>query len=217
MSELGTCTNRHACVVYDRQRGYEHPSAITLARLASRLVDSSKQGLALKWDKWTQIRDNLNTIIPEYLKPKGERRTSNLTHTMDILVIETIPTFQDVVLGSFHAKLQSTRGTPIDPDIKAFYDKIRTVEPLMIQKLRKTLIVLREDWKGRIARGSQENRQQVQMNPTLLSPRNRLKRSISGLDKLSLVRSVFSGLIVSMTCVQNTIALHSSPTTSRSP
>lgn len=131
--------------------------------------------------------------MPEYLKPKGERRTSNLKHTMDILVIETIPTFQDVVLGSFHGKLQSTRGTPIDPDIKAFYDKIRTVEPRMIQKLRATLIVLSEEWKRRIGRGSEENRQQVQHNPTLLSPRNKLKRSISGLDKLSLVRYVCFG------------------------
>ena len=43
MSELGTCTERHQDIVYER--GYENPSAIILAHLAFLFVDAPKQGL----------------------------------------------------------------------------------------------------------------------------------------------------------------------------
>ena len=81
MSELGTCTERHQDIVYER--GYENPSAIILAHLASLFVDAPKQGLTgLKLDKWSDILHGLKTKVPEYVKPRGEGRRSS-DHAMD--------------------------------------------------------------------------------------------------------------------------------------
>jgi hypothetical protein len=170
--------------------GYEHSNAVLLAHLASRLVDSSKQGLQLRMNEWYGVRDRLNTIEPEYLKPKMERGTAKLRHVMDILVIETIPEFQELMLASYYDNIP--RYIPMDEDIRAFYEEIRVAEPKLIQELTVALTRLRDDWINSIGKYKQDQKRLIDSHAKVLSPKRNLKRTISSLTKNDIVLTTAS-------------------------
>jgi hypothetical protein len=166
-SGLGTCTDRHRDVVY--ARGYEDPMAITLALLASRLIDAPKQGLRLKQEKWKEILRGLKVSAPNYIEAKGVRRLGNSTHIMDVLVLDIIPQFQDRVLKSFNDSIGREGRIPMDPDIRQFYEKMKLKYPAMVQSLRNALVILEADWKTFIAKSKREldkNKEFITCSPT---------------------------------------------------
>jgi hypothetical protein len=183
-SKLGACTNRHEMVVY--KHGFEHPGAITLARLASRLVDAAKQGLTLKMDRWANIERKLAGMDPPYMNPFADHPNA-LNHVMDILVLETMPQFQDRVLKAFNEAVHEEEHIPIDPDIKAFHDKVKAKAPQMIQDLRMALTVLSNDWKKHVGKKERERQSLHAQNSVRLSPRKQMKRSVSAMEKDDLV------------------------------
>ena len=188
-SELGICTDRHRDIVYDR--GYSDPTAITLARLASRLVDAPKQGFRLKLDKWTEVLRGLNVRPPEYIRPKGEGRVARTTQIMDILVLEAIPAFRDEVMTLFARSLNSRPGTenriPIDEDIMEFYQAAAGTYPEAVAAMRAALCVLEEEWKKFHSKNKHE--QALNKDYKTCSPTKRLSRSASRIDRASLVRT----------------------------
>lgn len=183
MSELGTCTDRHRDIVY--ARGYETPSAITLAHLASLLVDAPKQGLYLKPDKWNDLLNSLHVTIPEYVKPRGEqRRLSN--HVMDILVLQIIPQFQDRVLQTYHANVGGESNIPPDADIRAFYERFQSSHTATLESLTLALKVLRGKWGRFYTKSMNEqsrNRDEIQCSPT----RKKKPKSSGKADQAQLV------------------------------
>jgi RNA dependent RNA polymerase len=165
-SELGTCTHRHRDLVY--AHGFEHPLAILMAQLASRLVDAPKQGLRLKAEKWEELLRSLNTKDPEYIKPTGAYKMLDSNHVMDVLVLKVIPEFVNSVFESFHAKLGTE--SPMDPDIKDFYTRMLSREELrpMLRKLKDDLKNLQHrylqfyaKWGHRMA----QNREEILLTP----------------------------------------------------
>lgn len=186
-SELGICTDRHRDIVYDR--GYSDPTAITLARLASRLVDAPKQGFQLKLEKWTEILSGLNVRPPEYIRPKGEGRVSRRTKIMDNLVLEVIPTFRDEVMTLFARSLNSSLGTenriPIDEDIREFYQAAVETYPEAVAAMRAALSVLQDEWKKFFSKNKHE--QELNKDYNTCSPKKGLSRSASRIDRASLV------------------------------
>lgn len=166
-SELGTCTHRHRDVVYTE--GFEHPTAITLARLGSHLVDAPKAGLRLRLDKWNSFLNNLRVNVPEYIKPKGERRNFNSPHVMDVLVLQVIPEFLNRVLTSFNEQVGGDAVIPIDPDIKSFYEKIKSRRPQLVDTLKSELLRLQQEWKrciGKKLDDKSRNREEHTCSPT---------------------------------------------------
>ena len=183
-SKLGACTNRHETVVYTH--GHDHSYAVTLARLASRLVDAPKQGLRLKMDKWSAIEKKMSVMDPPYMNPFADH-PNQLNHVMDILVLKTIPQFQNHVLQSFNEAVHGNEGIPIDPDIKSFYDKVKNLAPQMIEDLRIPLKNLADDWKKHVGKKDTERRHLFAQNSDRLSPRKQMKRSASAMEKDDLV------------------------------
>ena len=187
-SELGICTDRHRDVVYNR--GYSNPEAITLARLASRLVDAPKQGFQIKLDKWNEILSRLKVPPPEYVQPKGARRMAPLTNVMDVLVLGVIPAFRDEVMISFNKSFTSkvggeTRSIPLDEDIEAFYTAAMRVYPEAVEGIRNALLLLYEEWVNVFSRNQRE--QALNKDYTTCSPKKGLSRSASRIDRSSLV------------------------------
>jgi hypothetical protein len=149
-------------------RRYDDPSAITLARLASRLVDAPKQGLRLKRDKWTDILRGLKVSVPNYIESKGGRRPRNTEHIMDILVLDIIPEYQDCVLRSFSENAGS-ENLPMDSDIKGFYEKAKEKYPALVEALRKPLEGLETEWIQFIAKSKaaqDKHREFITCSPT---------------------------------------------------
>jgi len=186
-SELGICTDRHRDIVYDR--GYSDPTAITLARLASRLVDAPKHGFRLNPKKWTEIQRGLNVRLPEYIRPKGDGRIAETTKIMDILVLKAIPAFRDEVMKLFTRSLNSRLGTedwiPIDEDIKEFYQTAARTYPEAVAEMRAALSVLEGEWKNFHSKNKHE--QALNKDYTTCSPKKGLSRSASRIDRASLV------------------------------
>lgn len=190
-SGLGFCTNLHRDTVYDK--GFGHPSALTLARLASRLVDAPKSGLCLRPDKWEATAKQLAARIPEYIKPIGERRT-NSAHIMDELVLKTIPDFQERVLRSFHELVRGETIIPIDADIKAYYETIRATNPRMVESLKVSLLSLKREWTYLIGKKEQErnrNNESVTCSPT-----KKMKRSASSIERSRMVLIILFKLML---------------------
>lgn len=182
-SELGTCTNRHRDLVY--AHGFEHPSAITMAQLASRLVDAPKQGLRLKAEKWEELLKSLKVKEPEYIKPTGEYRMLDSNNIMDVLVLNVIPGFVNSVFESFHAKLGTE--SPMDPDIKDFYTRMLGREELhpMLCELKEDLKILQNRYLKFYAKWGHtmaQIREEV-----LLSPRKKRIRSLSEDERSEMV------------------------------
>jgi len=190
-TKLGACTNRHEMIVY--RHGHEHPWAITLARLASRLVDASKQGLRLKMDQWDSIEKGVSTRNPPYMNPY-EDHPIELGHIMDILVLNVIPQFQDGILKAFNEAICEGTPIPIDPDIKDFYDKTKAKAPLMIAELKLALTQLSNEWKTYAGKKENERQQLVWQNSVRLSPRKQIKRTASAMEKNDLVPLVLISL-----------------------
>jgi hypothetical protein len=186
-SQLGVCTDRHRDVVYDR--GHSAPAAITLARLASRLVDAPKQGFQIKLDKWSEILSRLKVRPPEYVRPKGERRVTRLANVMDVLVLQVIPTFRDEVMISFNTSLNSKTtmqtGIPLDEDIKEFYMAATREYPEAVAGLRKALGLLSDEWLNFFSRNQRD--QALNKDYKTCSPKKGLSRSVSRIDRSSLV------------------------------
>lgn len=186
-SQLGTCTDRHRDVVY--HRGYSDPAAITLARLASRLVDAPKQGFQIKLNKWTETLSQLKVHPPQYVRPKGERRVPFWTNVMDILVLKVIPAVRDEVMISFNTSLNSRVDTettiPLDEDIKEFYMAAAKQYPEAVSAMRKALSLLHEEWSSFHSKNQHE--QALNKDYKTCSPRKGLSRSVSRIDRSSLV------------------------------
>jgi hypothetical protein len=165
-------------------RGYEDPTAIMLAQLASRLVDAPKQGLRLKQEKWKDILRGLKVSVPNYIEAKGGRRPGNSKHIMDVLVLEIIPQFQDRVLKSFNDNFGSESSVPMDPDIKKFYETVRLKYPAMVESLRNALVNLEANWKTFIAKSKREqdkNKEFITCSPTKKGQKSNRKISQSEL------------------------------------
>jgi hypothetical protein len=191
-SELGTCNVRHRDVVY--ARGFEDPLALTLAHLASHLVDAPKLGIRLRPHKWGQLLSQLRVSEPEYVKHKGERRQIDSAHVMDVLVLQVIPQFLDRVLLSFHEQIRGQAIIdPMDSDIKAFYIAIREKYPQIVGSLRKELLPLREEWVSAVRRNSEDqSRSRDDINS---SPKKKLRRSSSKTKRLLQVSFTFQRLL----------------------
>ena len=187
MSELGTCTDRHRDIVYEKD--YEDPSAIILAHLASLLVDAPKQGLSLKRDKWIDILRGLKTKAPEYIKPRGEgRRLSG--HVMDILVLQVIPQFRDRLLGTFHANVGGE--IPLDADIQAFYERFQELHAPTLTSLAEALTKLKAKWTRfhtQNKRDQERNKDLIQCSPQKAKNQKPIRRR--GQDESVLLKVFF--------------------------
>lgn len=170
-SDLGTCTLRHRDVVYSK--GFEHPQAILLARLAAKLVDAPKAGLRLRLEKWNSLLKQLRTNMPEYVKPPGERRYIDSPHVMDVLVLQVIPQFHERVLISYNEQIRGDAFIPIDSDIKAFYDAVKAAHPKLISNLKEKLAPLNSEWKRHVQR-IKNNQTRVREDVTC-SPKKRTR------------------------------------------
>jgi hypothetical protein len=170
-SDLGICNVRHRDVVYEK--GFDHPQAILLAHLAAKLVDAPKAGLRLRQDKWIPLLKELRTNIPEYVKPKGERRNLDSAHVMDVLAFQVIPQFLDRVLISYCNQVGADAPIPIDPDIKRFYETVKTTHPKMIANLKEKLALLHSEWMTNFKKIKSEQ-DQIREDVTC-SPRKRQK------------------------------------------
>jgi hypothetical protein len=167
-------------------RGYGDPTAITLALLASRLVDAPKQGLRLKQDKWKEVLRGLKVSVPKYIEAKGVRRLGNSNHIMDVLVLEIIPQFQDRVLKSFNDSIGREGGIPMDPDIRHFFETVKLKYPAMVESLRNALVILEADWKTFIAKSKREqdkNKEFITCSPTKKGQKTNSRISQSELVK----------------------------------
>ena len=174
MSELGTCTDRHRDLVYER--GYENPSALILAHLASLLVDAPKQGLYLKSAKWNDLLKGLQTKPPEYVKPRGEqKRPSN--HVMDVLVLQVIPQFQDRVLHTYHDNVGGKSNIPLDADIREFYDRFRSSHAAVLEPLILSMKKLQGKWAQFHTKSM--NEQSKNREDTLCTPTKRKRQKSS--------------------------------------
>jgi len=183
-SELGTCTVRHRDVVY-KHGNFEHPDALTLAHLASNLVDATKNGLQLRYEKYTRFLSGLRVLEPEYLKPKGTRRDGNPTHVMDVLVLRVIPEFQDQVTMQFHQHAPAGRSMPIDPDILAFYNHVKETHPALVERLRGELDAVRHQWTRHA--GSMSINRARQKEDLTCSPSKRRRRVLCRTDSREMV------------------------------
>jgi len=171
-------------VVY--AKGYEAPHAITLAHLASYLVDAQKAGLRLRKEKWSSLLTDLKVVEPEYMKSKGvDKRMSR--KVMDVLVLDVIPSFREEVLASFNEHVGRDESIPIDADIKAFYDAIVRSHPELVTTLKQSLLSIKTEWEYEI--GKIKNGQNKTIDDTNCSPRKRVKRTNSAISKDSLVTS----------------------------
>ena len=182
-SELGTCTIRHRDVVY--AKGFDHHQAILLSHLAGKLVDAPKLGLRLRVDKWIHLLHQLKATIPEYIKPKGERRHFDSCHVMDTLVLQDIPQFLDNVLFSFNEKVREGAAIPIDADIKAFYEMIKLAHPKLVDRLIEKLKSLKAEWLKCIAKT--KNDQTRSRDEITVSPRKKAKTMAKNVSILALV------------------------------
>jgi len=186
MSELGTCTERHRDIVYER--GYNNPSAIILAHLASLLVDAPKQGLRLKPDKWNDMLRSLNAKIPEYVKPRGEQRKTS-GNVMDVLVLEVIPEFRKRVLGTYHANVGGEKQIPLDADIRAFYESLQALHGPTLAALTEALRKLRAKWTNfytKYKRDQERKRDFILCSPQ--KPKNHKPIRRRGHDEMVLVQ-----------------------------
>jgi hypothetical protein len=169
--------------------GYSDPTAITLARLASRLVDAPKQGFQLRPEKWNEIKSGLNVPQPEYLRPKGEGRVASRTKVMDILVLNVIPAFRDEMMTSFAKSLNSMLGTEnsiaIDEDIREFYQAASSRYPEAVAGMRAALSILNEEWKNVISKN--EYKRALNKDYQTCSPKKGLSRTASRIDRAPLV------------------------------
>jgi hypothetical protein len=164
--------------------GYEDPTAIILARLASRLVDAPKQGLRLKQEKWKEILKELKVSAPNYIEAKGGGHPGNSKHIMDVLVLEIIPQFQDRVLKSFNDIVSRESRIPMDQDIKKFYETVRLRYPAMVESLRNALVILEGEWKTFIVKSKREqdkNKEFITCSPTKKGQKSNSKISQSEL------------------------------------
>ena len=167
-------------------KGFAHPQAILLARLAARLVDAPKAGLRLRPEKWNSLLKQLRTNIPEYVKPRGERRYFDSPHVMDVLVLQVIPNFHERVLISYNEQIRGDVVIPIDSDIKAFYDAVKTTHPKLIANLKEKLAPLSSEWKRHVQKIKNDQtraREDVTCSPkkrtrTRKSPQSVLVKSI---------------------------------------
>jgi len=186
-SQLGTCTTRHRDVVYTHT--HEHPSAVRLAHIASRLVDATKHGFRLKMDKWEAVCNELRVPEPDYVKGVGERKTSNPKHILDRLVLKVIPNFRESMLSTFHKEVGTEGPMYIDRDIKAFYDRIAQRRDIgqAMDLLRDDLRNLREEWSKFYVR--KRNDQEKMGEEIRLSPRGKFKRTYSDMDRNQIVYS----------------------------
>lgn len=170
-SDLGICTVRHRDVVYEK--GFDHPQAILLAHLAAKLVDAPKAGLRLQPNEWISLLKQLRTNIPEYVKSKGERRNLDSDHVMDVLVFQVIPQFLERVLISYCDQVGGDAPIPIDPDIKGFYETVKTTHPKMVANLKEKLAFLNSEWMTKF--NKIKNEQDQAREDVTCSPRKRQK------------------------------------------
>lgn len=183
-SALGTCTLRHRDVVY-KYNNFQHLHALTLAYLASNLVDAAKSGLCLRNDKFERFLKSLCVPVPDYVKPKGERRGIRTSHIMDILVLNVIPSFQENVLAQFHQRVPAEHDMPIDPDILAFYRQMKERYPKVVDELRRELHQVRAQWSTCFQK-HMNNRSQQKEDVTC-SPKRRAKRVVARASSIQLV------------------------------
>jgi hypothetical protein len=184
-------------------RRYDDPSAITLARLASRLVDAPKQGLRLRRDKWTDILRGLKVSVPNYIEPKGVRTPRNTSHIMDILVLEIIPEYQSRVLKSFNDNAGS-EDLPIDSDIRGFYEKVKEKYPALVETLRNSLANLEKEWISFITKSKatqDKNREFMTCSPT----KKGQKKSSSRISQSELVTPSCAMLICRRNFMRSTL------------
>jgi hypothetical protein len=158
--------------------------AITLAHMASHLVDAPKSGLRLRQDKWNKMLSQLGVAVPEYIKSTGDARVIS-SHVMDVLVLGVIPMFQNQVLQSYNENVHADTTYPIDCDIKEFYDALNKWEPEIIDCLRPKLSSLYADWFNCIGKSRKE--QNRHKHEVMLSPKKRKTRSNSSRDGFKLV------------------------------
>lgn len=186
---LGQCNDLHTDLVYTKN-SHEDPQAITLARLAARLVDAPKQGIRLRTDKWTQLLGSLRTRRPEYKKGIGESRNSLSNHVMDVLVLFVIPTFQNEVLGIFNKNVGGGNPIPLDKDILEFYKRAMRKDGEAMEKLKDELRNLKGEWAeihaSRI-NGQYKQKEIEDCSPKKSSPKKRFRRASSKMDEVRLV------------------------------
>lgn len=143
-SKLGLCHWIHEKVIY--KYGFSHTKAIELGHLAARLVDSPKQGLLLKPEKWKEF-DSLSKLDkPAYWATENETKPQHSRHVMDILILHTMPKFRSEILMKFTGALGKKDQIPLDSDVKAFYDKIYGLRPDIIEAIRQPLKELKKEW-----------------------------------------------------------------------
>lgn len=185
---VGQCNDLHTDLVYTKN-SHEDPKAITLARLAARLVDAPKQGIRLRIDKWTQLLGSLRTRRPEYKKGIGESRNSLSLHVMDVLVLVVIPTFQNDVLGIFNKNVGGGNPIPLDKDILEFYKRAMSKDGEAIEKLKDELRNLKGEWAeihaSRI--NGQHKQKEIEDCSPKKSPKKRFRRASSKMDEVRLV------------------------------
>jgi hypothetical protein len=143
-SKLGLCNWIHEKVTYTY--GYGDPRAIRLAHLAARLVDSPKQGLILKKEKWKRFETISPLDKPAYWSVENERNTEYKRHLMDILVLHTLPDCRTHILKKFTGALGDKKQIPPDSDVMAFYDKIFELRPDIIEAIQPQLKSLKREW-----------------------------------------------------------------------
>jgi hypothetical protein len=173
-SELGTCTHRHRDVVYSR--GFEDRSALTLAHLASHLVDAPKLGLRLRQEEWLSLLRGLKVTEPRYVKPKGERTSIHSNHVLDVLT-DAIPIFTETILGSFRMRLgNDANNLPMDPDIREFYLLIKERCPQLVDSLVQKLSTMKLEWTRFFT--TQKSNDSAARDNSDCSPKKRQKRIV---------------------------------------
>src|SRR5271170_7801762 len=65
---------------------------------------------------------------------------------MDVLVLQVIPQFQNRLLGTFHANVGRENKIPLDPDIRAFYERFQKLHAPTLASLTEALRKLKTKW-----------------------------------------------------------------------
>jgi hypothetical protein len=58
---------------------------------------------------------------------------------MDVLVLQVIPQFRNRLLGTFHANVGRENKIPLDPDIRAFYERFQKLHAPTLASLTEVL------------------------------------------------------------------------------
>jgi hypothetical protein len=106
---------------------------------------------------------------------------------MDVLVLQVIPQFRNRLLGTFHANLNvgGENKIPLDPDIRAFYERFQELHAPTLASLTEALRKLKTKWTNfhtKNKRDQERNRDSVLCSPQKTKTHKPIRRR--GQDEL---------------------------------